>query len=68
MLAVQGIFDGKSFIPLESFPSDKKYKVIITFIEEVEEAEELRILTAQTDAFDFWQSEAEDLYQDYLTK
>jgi hypothetical protein len=68
MLAVQGIYDGNNFIALEKFPAQKKYKVIITFIEEVDEAEEVRNFTAQTNALDFWKDDAENIYQDYLKK
>ena len=30
------------------------------------EEEEIRMLTANSDAFDFWEDEREDIYQDYL--
>jgi hypothetical protein len=32
------------------------------------EEEEIRMLTANSDAFDFWEDEREDIYQDYLKK
>lgn len=66
MQTIEGLFDGKTFIPLEKVPVSKKYKVIITFVEEIDESEEIRSLAAQTDGFEFWQNEAEDVYQDYL--
>ncbi len=31
------------------------------------EIEEIRQFSAQTDAFTFWQDEREDLYQDFLS-
>jgi hypothetical protein len=67
MQTIEGIFDGKTFIPLEKIPVSTKYKVIITFVEEFDEEEEIRTLSAQTDSFGFWEDEKEDLYQDYLT-
>ncbi len=67
MLAIQGIYDGNSIIAIDDFPKDKKYKVIITFVEEMDDMDEVRDLAAQTMAFDFWHDEAEDLYQEYLT-
>ncbi len=67
MQTIEGIFDGKTFIPLEKVPVSKKYKVIITFVEEFDEDEEIRSLSAQTDSFGFWEDKREDLYQDYLT-
>lgn len=66
MQTIEGIFDGKTFIPTEEVPVSKSYKVIITFVEEIDETEEVRNLTAQTEGFDFWQDENEDIYQDYL--
>ncbi len=66
MQTIEGIFDGKTFILLEKVPVSKKYKVIITFVEEIDEAEETRSLSAQTDGFTFWEDEREDIYQDYL--
>lgn len=66
MQTIEGYFDGKTFIPLEKVPVSKKYKVIITFVEEIDETGEIRNLTAQTDSFKFWENEEEDIYQDYL--
>ena len=42
MLAIKGIYDGKKIVPLEKFPVNKQYKVIITFIEEIDEDPALR--------------------------
>ncbi|MDX1941248.1 MAG: hypothetical protein SFU99_11900 [Saprospiraceae bacterium] len=66
MLTIQGIYDGDKFVALENFPSDKRFKVIITFLEEVDEEQEIRNFTAQTNALQFWEDEREDIYQDYL--
>jgi len=68
MLSIQGIYDGKTIQPLGEMPKNKKYKVVITFIEEIDYTEQLRYFTAQTDAFDFWEDPREDIYQDYLPK
>ena len=68
MQTIEGIFDGKTFIPSEKIPVTKKYKVIITFVEEIDETEEIRNLSAQTDGFTFWEDEREDIYQDYLAR
>ena len=67
MQTIEGLFDGKTFIPLEKVPVSKKYKVIITFVEEIDETEEIRNLSAQMDSFGFWEDEREDIYQDYLS-
>jgi hypothetical protein len=66
MLTVKGIYNGKDFVALEKFPKNKNFKVVITFVEEIDEREELRQFSAQTDAFSFWNDEREDLYQDFL--
>lgn len=68
MRAIKGIFDGENFIALENFPKKKKYKVVITFIEEIDNDEEIRSFSAQTNALSFWENEGEDLYQEYLVK
>jgi len=68
MLAIKGIYDGKKIVPLEKFTLGKKYKVVITFVEELDDEEALRNLFAQTDAFSFWHDQKEDIYQDYLVK
>ena len=68
MQTIEGIFDGKTFIPLEKIPVSKSYKVIITFVEEIDETELVRHLSAQTDSFRFWEDEKEDIYQDFLTQ
>ncbi len=68
MEAIRGIFDGERIIATDQILTKKKFKVIITFLEEIDETEESRNLTAQTDGLSFWQDEKEDLYQDYLKK
>lgn len=68
MIAIKGIFDGKKVIPLESLPENKKYKVLITLMEEYESDEEIRNFTSQEDAFSFWNNEKENIYQDYIVR
>ena len=67
MVAIKGIYDGTTIVPLENLPKGKKFKVIITLVEEIiEEEEEVRAFAFQSDAFGFWENEEEDLYQDFL--
>ncbi len=66
MRTIKALYDGEKFVPLEGIPLKRKYKVIITFLEELDEDEDLRNFSAQTDAMAFWHDEREDLYQDYL--
>ena len=68
MLAIKGIYDGEKIVPLEKFPVSKQYKVIIAFIEEIDEDTAPRDFASQTDVLSFWHDEREELYQDYLSK
>ena len=68
MLAIKGVYDGKRIKLLEKPPKNGKCKVIVTFLEELDEAHEIRNFSAQTTSFIFWNDSKEDIYQDYLTK
>jgi hypothetical protein len=68
MLSVRGIYDGERIRLLEKLPGRKKYKVVITFLEEIDDDEELRAFTSQSAAFSFWNDKREDIYQDLLVK
>lgn len=63
MITVEGIFDGTRVIFREKIPVNTSYKVIITFVEEIDEVREF---AAHSHGLDFWQDQREDLYQDYL--
>lgn len=71
MLSVAGIYDGKNIHPLNEINDRKKYKVIITFVEELENAEaedsDIRNFGTAHASLDFWDNPEEDIYQDYLT-
>jgi hypothetical protein len=68
MLAVRGIYDGKSVKITDRITEKKRYRVVVTFIEELPQNEsELRDFSAQTSGLEFWKDSKEDLYQDYLT-
>lgn len=67
MLAIKGIFDGTSIIPIDKIPFEKKTRVVITFIDEpYDELDLVREITSNPNGFDFWNDEKEDIYQDYL--
>ncbi len=70
MLAVNGVYNGETIELLSPVPKDKKYKVIVTFIEEISSKEQqlIRDFGENSNGFDFWLNENEDLYQDYLVK
>lgn len=67
MLALRGIYDGRSIKVLEKIPFKKKTNVIITFIDEpIVESDIIRELNSDSASFDFWNNSKEDLYQEYL--
>ena len=72
MLSVTGIYDGQHILLTETLNEHKKFKVIVTFVEELEKDEasdiELSNFGRNKAAFDFWNDPAEDIYQDYLKK
>lgn len=69
MFAIKGIYDGKTVKLTEKFKDDKKYRVVVTFIEELPEEDKMvRAFSSNMDGMEFWENKAEDLYQDYLTK
>jgi len=71
MLSITGIYDGKSIYPVEAINEHRNYKVIITFVEELNHSEaealKLRYFGFNNPALDFWDNPEEDIYQDYLT-
>jgi hypothetical protein len=70
MLSVKGIYDGTKIYPTEAINDKKKYKIIITFLEEITENEEdaIRFFGSHANsALEFWNSPEENIYQDYLT-
>lgn len=68
MLAVNGIYDGKKVRLIDKIKEKRKYRVVVTFIEELEQSDDdLRNFSAQTNGMEFWKDEKEDLYQDYLS-
>ena len=67
MLAIHGIYDGKTIKITDKITEKKKYKVIITFIEELyQDDNDLRNFSSQTKGLEFWNDSREDVYQDYL--
>lgn len=69
MFSVQGIYEDGKVYPFEKIKEKKKYKVIITFVEELNTSNEessIRNFGANSSGFSFWENEEEDVYQDYL--
>ncbi len=68
VIAVKGIYDGNNVQLLGKKPTTKKYKVVVTFVEELDEHEDIRTFASRTTGLEFWNDEREDLYQDFLPK
>jgi hypothetical protein len=69
MIALNGIYDGKNVRLIDKINEKKKYRVIVTFVEELDENDlQSRDFSAQTSGMDFWLDEREDIYQDYLNE
>lgn len=67
MFAVNGIYDGKVVKITDKISEKKRYKVVVTFIEELLTTDnELREFSAQTDGLGYLEDPREDIYQDYL--
>ena len=49
-------------------PENKKFKILITLLEEFDNDEEIRNFTSQEDAFSFWNNDKENIYQDYILR
>ncbi len=63
MSAVQGIYDGKRVKITDRLKDKKRYKVVVTFIEELPlEENEIRDFASKTESFEFWENLAEDIY------
>jgi hypothetical protein len=68
MLVFNGIYDGKSVRITDKITEKKKYKVVITFIEELQQYDnDIRDFAAQTNGLDLIEDPREDIYQDYLS-
>jgi hypothetical protein len=69
MRSVHGIFDGKTVTITDKITEKRKYRVIVTFIEELpQNKNELRDFSAQTKGLEFWEDSKEDIYQDFMVQ
>ena len=66
-MSIQGTYDGKVLKLFDKVQVNSPRKVIITFLEEPKDdltLEELHLIEQQGGAFDFLESEEEDIYSD----
>jgi hypothetical protein len=70
MLSVTGIYEAKTIYPTEALKEHRKYNVMITVVEEIDESDtedaEIRSFGRATTSLEFWKNPKEDIYQDYL--
>lgn len=66
MLTVNGIYEDGKIQLLQKVEKKKRHKVIITFIEPIDHAEEDRPLRPYevNDSFSFWEDSGEDIRED----
>jgi hypothetical protein len=67
MLSVEGTYDGKQLKLAEKIKIRSPKKVIVTFLDTVEDdlsSDELHLLAQKGGAFDFLNNEEEDVYTD----
>lgn len=67
MISVQGIFDGKKLRLLDNLKVNTPRKVIITFLDKIEDdltSEELHYLADKGEAFAFLDNQEDDIYSD----
>lgn len=61
MLAVRRIYDGKSVRIIDRITEKKRYRVVVTFIEELSQNDnDLRDFSAQTSGLDFWEDSKQE--------
>ncbi len=69
VFAVHGLYDGKRVKISEPVNKNKKYRVVVTFLEELpDEEQEIREFASRTESFDFWENTAEEIYQDCISQ
>jgi hypothetical protein len=67
MLSIEGTYDGKQLKLAEKIKIRSPKKVIVTFLDAVEDdlsSDELHLLAQKGGAFDFLNNEQEDVYTD----
>jgi len=65
---IEGIYDGKDIFPLEEIQTKSKYRVIITFLEEIEEPDGFEDLKLHSEKVfqKLWENEDNEIWASYL--
>ena len=65
LMTVEGIYDGKLIHPLKKIRMKKKRRVLITFLEEVDDFTDLKRHAERVFA-ELWKDEDDELWKSYL--
>lgn len=65
---VEGIYDGEKILPLQEIKTKNKYRLIITFLEEIDDLDNFKDLKLQSEKVfqRLWEKENDELWASYL--
>ncbi|MBC8182149.1 hypothetical protein H8E88_13630 [candidate division KSB1 bacterium] len=68
LLSIEGFYDGKNIIPLERINVKNKRRIIITFLEKIEEKDDFKNLKLHSEKVfnKLWKDENENIWASYL--
>lgn len=65
LITVEGIFDGKAILPLGRIKTRKRHRVLITFLEELDDIADLKKHSEKV-LSKLWKNEDDRLWNSYL--
>ncbi len=65
---IEGFYDGKDIFPLEKIKTKSKYRVIITFLEKIDEPDSFKDLKLHSEKVfqKLWENENDEIWASYL--
>ena len=68
LTTIEGIYDGKNIIPLENIEINDKRRIIITFLEKIEEQDEFKDIKLHSEKVfqKLWENEDDEIWTSYL--
>jgi hypothetical protein len=68
ILTIEGIYDDKNIVPLADIKIRNKRRIIITFLEKIEEKDEFKDLKLHSEKIfnRLWKDEDDDIWASYL--
>lgn len=65
---IEGFYDGKNIFPLEEIKTKSKYRVIITFLEMIDEPDSFKDLKMHSEKVfqKLWENENDEIWASYL--